>query len=172
MFLSDTSDTPDCQQVLSPEALPGPPGQEVRLFSQEVELLTRQNEALHQRHQEMLNELAEADREIERLKLEVSGRTSDTHRFPEEPGRPGVEDLERELDSRSQELLEAQALITSLEEHLRVTEALLQSDVPNGECDKMLDGHLLQSLDDTETELSEVDRQLQPSEGTLRSSGQ
>lgn len=124
MLLSPTSDTPDCQQVLSPEALPGPPGQEVRLLSQEVELLTRQNEALHQRNQEMLNQLTEADREIERLKLELGGRTTDTHRFPEEPGKPGVEDLERELDSRSQELLEAQALITSLEEHLRVTEAV------------------------------------------------
>lgn len=106
MLLSPTSDTPDCQQVLSPEALPGPPGQEVKLLSQEVALLTRQNEALHHCNQEMLNQLREADHEIERLKLELSGRTTENSSVPrrarktwggrsgegvglKEPGAPG-----------------------------------------------------------------------------------
>lgn len=101
-----------------------PPDQAVvRRLSQEVELLTSQNEALNQRNQEMLNQLTEADREIERLKAELSSRYTEPHHLPEveQLEQTGGGDLERELNLRNQQLLEAQSLITSLEENLRET---------------------------------------------------
>lgn len=149
----------------------------VRKLSQEVELLTDQNRALNQHNQEMLNQLTEADREIERLKAELSGRYEESrHAFPEEEqlGRSGVEDLERELSLRNQELLEAQNLITSLEEHLRETEMLLRLNEPadsdgatpeENEGTEEAEGYLLQAA---EAELSELDRQLGLSEDTCR----
>lgn len=151
----------------------------LRKLSQEVELLTDQNQALNQRNQEMLNQLTEADREIERLKAELSGRYEESrHAFPEEEqlGRSGVEDLERELSLRNQELLEAQNLITSLEEHLRETEMLLRlnepadSDGATSEENKGTgaEGHLLQGFKAAEAELSELERQLGLSEDTCR----
>lgn len=113
-----------------------PPDQAVlRRLSQEVELLTSQNEALNQRNQEMLNQLTEADREIERLKAELSSRYTEPHHLPEveQLEQTGVGDLERELNLRNQQLLEAQSLIASLEENLRETEALLQLSIPGQE---------------------------------------
>lgn len=113
-----------------------PPDQAVvRRLSQEVELLTSQNEALNQRNQEMLNQLTEADREIERLKAELSSRYIEPHHLPEveQLEQTGGGDLERELNLRNQQLLEAQSLIASLEENLRETEALLQLNVPGQE---------------------------------------
>ena len=113
-----------------------PPDQAVlRRLSQEVELLTSQNEALNQRNQEMLNQLTEADREIERLKAELSSRYTEPHHLPEveQLEQTGVGDLERELSLRNQQLLEAQSLIASLEENLRETEALLQLSIPGQE---------------------------------------
>uniref|UniRef100_W5MY56 Myosin phosphatase Rho interacting protein n=1 Tax=Lepisosteus oculatus TaxID=7918 RepID=W5MY56_LEPOC len=43
----------------------------VKRLAQEVELLTNENEVLNQRYQEIVNQLTEADREIERLKIEL-----------------------------------------------------------------------------------------------------
>lgn len=152
----------------------------VRKLSQEVEQLTDQNQALNQRNQELLNQLTEADREIERLKAELSGRCKESRRpFPEEeqPGHSGVEDLERELSLRNQELLEAQSFITSLEETLREMEMLLQLNGPadsegttpeeDGVTEKAA-GYLLQGLKAAEAELSELERQLGLSEETRR----
>ncbi|XP_026181532.1 myosin phosphatase Rho-interacting protein-like isoform X2 [Mastacembelus armatus] len=154
-----------------------PPDQAVvRKLSQEVELLTSQNEALNQRNQEMLNQLTEADREIERLKAELSSRYPEPHHLPEvEQQGKTREDLERELSLRKQELLEAQMVITSLGENLRETEALLQLNIPTEteesgeerhECAKKADEYLLQCFEATETRLTELERQLDQSELT------
>lgn len=182
----------DCQQVpssktqinnseyssLTLEEQHVPPDQAaVRKLSREVELLTGQNEALNQRNQEMLNQLTEADREIERLKAELSSRYAEPHHFPEEEqlGHTGVEDLERELNLRNQELLEAQTLITSLEENLRETEALLQLNAPaeaegtgreTSERAEKAEGYLLRCLEATEAKLLELERRLGGSEVT------
>lgn len=152
----------------------------LKTLSQEVELLTEQNQALNQRNQEMLNQLTEADREIEGLKAELSGRYEDPrHALAEEerPGHSGLENLERELSLRNQELLEAQSLISSLEEHLRETETLLRLNGPadsegttpeeNGVTDKA-EENPLQGFKAAEAELSELDRRLRLSEETCR----
>ncbi|XP_070703743.1 myosin-10-like [Pempheris klunzingeri] len=157
-----------------------PPDQAmVKSLSQEVELLTSQNEALNQRNQEMLHQLTEADREIERLKAELGSRYSEPHPFPEveQLGQTGVEDVERELSLRNQQLLEAQTLITSLEENLMETEALLQLNVPaereepeqeKSESADKAEGYLLQCLEAAEAKLTELERRLDESELTCR----
>ncbi|XP_018517058.1 myosin phosphatase Rho-interacting protein [Lates calcarifer] len=146
-----------------------PPDQAiVRRLSQEVELLTSQNEALNQRNQEMLNQLTEADREIERLKAELSSRYTEPHHLPEveQQGEMRLEDLERELSLRTQELLEAQTLITSLEENLRETEVLLQTNVPTEreETGEEKEGYLLRCFEATEAKLTELEKRLDQSE--------
>ncbi|XP_028267427.1 myosin phosphatase Rho-interacting protein-like isoform X2 [Parambassis ranga] len=148
----------------------------LRRLSQEVELLTGQNEALNQRNQEMVNQLTEADREIERLKAELSSRYTEPHHLPEveQQGKTRLEDLERELSLKNQELLEAQILITTLKDKLRETEALLPlSDL--SETDKVeesetkksaekTEGYLLRCFEATEARLTELERQLKKSE--------
>eukprot|EP00064_Thunnus_orientalis_P017990 superscaffoldBa00003991_g18077 len=157
-----------------------PPDQVIlRRLSQEVELLTSQNEALNQRNQEMLNQLTEADREIERLKAELSSRYTEPHHLPEveQLGQTHVQDLERELSMREQQLQEAQTLITSLEENLRDTETLLQMGVTTeteetgqeeSDCAKKAEGYLLRCFEATEAKLTELERQLDQSELTCR----
>ncbi|KAF0033239.1 hypothetical protein F2P81_015529 [Scophthalmus maximus] len=150
----------------------------VRRLSQEVELLTGQNEALNQRNQEMLNQLTEADREIERLKAELSSRYTDAHHLPEVEQQgsvgPEEEDLEKELSARTQELAEAQALIASLKENLRETEEL-RRDVPaekeaTGEekSDQRAEAYLLRCFEATEAKLTQLERQLDQSESNRR----
>ncbi|XP_008292033.1 myosin phosphatase Rho-interacting protein-like isoform X2 [Stegastes partitus] len=147
----------------------------VKKLSLEVELLTSQNEALNQRNQEMLNQLTEADREIERLKAELSSRYTEPHHLPEveQQGKTRLEDLEQELSLRNQELLEAQTLITSLEENLKETEVLLQlSDQSEAEEPKdenktgaeKTEGYLLRCFEATEAKLTELETQLNKSE--------
>ncbi|GAA6222069.1 myosin phosphatase Rho-interacting protein-like [Lates japonicus] len=150
-----------------------PPDQAMlRRLSQEVELLTSQNEALNQRNQEMLNQLTEADREIERLKAELSSRYTEPHHLPEveQQGKMRLEDLERELSLRTQELLEAQTLITSLEENLRETEVLLQTNVPTEreETGEEKEGYLLRCFEATEAKLTELERRLDQSEANYK----
>ncbi|KAL2101655.1 hypothetical protein ACEWY4_003416 [Coilia grayii] len=97
---------------------------------EEVMSLTRQNEALNQRNQEMVHQLTEADREIERLRLELElckrqdGRPhlSDL----EEPLSTRVECLESELREKCAELQEAQAQLTAQTEKLMETLTQLQ----------------------------------------------
>ncbi|KAL6102461.1 uncharacterized protein ACO6RY_02070 [Pungitius sinensis] len=140
-----------------------------RRLSQEVELLTGQNEALNRRNQEMLNQLTEADREIERLKAELSSRYTEPHHLPEveQLGRTRVEDLESELRARDQQLLEAQTVIASLEENLKETEELLQLSVPR-EAEEENKGYLLRCFEATEAKLTELERKLDQSEQTCR----
>ncbi|XP_062264957.1 myosin phosphatase Rho-interacting protein-like isoform X1 [Platichthys flesus] len=137
----------------------------VRRLSQEVELLTSQNGALNQRNQEMLNQLTEADREIERLKAELSSRYTEAHHLPEveQQGNMRAEDLERELSLRNQELLEAQTLITSL------TEAMLQLNVEEEEAggekhDPKSEGYLLRCFEAIEAKTTELERHINRSE--------
>lgn len=120
---SPECDHPGCRQELSSEAPPGSPEREVNQLSQDVELLTRQNEALNQLNREMLNQLTEADREIERLKSELSSRFMETQLFFDDSRRM-VEDLETEVRSRTQQLVDAQALITSMEKRLEEPAAI------------------------------------------------
>lgn len=142
-----------------------------------MELLTSQNEALNQRNQEMLNQLTEADREIERLKAELSSRQAEPRHLPEEEEeqeqqqQPGLEDLQRELSLRNQELLEAQTLITSLEENLRETEALLRLNTEGTGREEVkgaeeAEEDLVPCLEAGEETLSASERQLSQSEET------
>ncbi|KAK1877295.1 Myosin phosphatase Rho-interacting protein [Dissostichus eleginoides] len=142
----------------------------VRRLSQEVELLTSQKEALNQRNQEMLNQLTEADREIERLKVELSSRYTEPHHLPEveQLGQTRVEVLEMEVSSREQQLLEAQTLIASLEENLRETEAMLQLNSPTEGAPQESKGYLLRCFEATEAKLTALEKQLEQSEATCR----
>ncbi|CAB1418969.1 unnamed protein product [Pleuronectes platessa] len=149
-----------------------PPDQAmVRRLSQEVELLTSQNGALNQRNQEMLNQLTEADREIGRLKAELSSRYTEAHHLPEveQQGNMRAEDLERELSLRNQELLEAQTLITSLTDIMRGTEAMLQLNAEEEEAggeknDPKSEGYLLRCFEATEAKITELERHIIRSE--------
>ncbi|KAL0993344.1 hypothetical protein UPYG_G00106410 [Umbra pygmaea] len=100
----------------------------LRRLAQEVELLSNQNKALNQRNQEMLNQLTEADREIERLKARLSSKYSgsDFHPKAEQHSQAKVEGLEGELCRRDQQLQEAQCLVDSLDQRLRDTELQLR----------------------------------------------
>ncbi|CAB1342068.1 unnamed protein product [Coregonus sp. 'balchen'] len=100
----------------------------MRRLSQEVELLSSQNEALNQRNQEMLNQLTEADREIERLKAELITQYSGPQFLPEveQHSQAKVEGLEKELRRRDQQLQEAQSLLASMDQRLKETEVQLQ----------------------------------------------
>ncbi|KAJ4932582.1 hypothetical protein JOQ06_011000 [Pogonophryne albipinna] len=142
----------------------------VSRLSQEVELLTSQKEALNQRNQEMLNQLTEADREIERLKVELSSRYTEPSHLPEveQLGQTRVDVLEMEVSSREQQLLEAQTLIASLEENLRETEAMLQLNSPTEGAPQESKGYLLRCFEATEAKLTALEKQLEQSEATCR----
>ncbi|KAM9391629.1 uncharacterized protein KZ484_003170 [Pholidichthys leucotaenia] len=148
----------------------------MRLY-QEVEILTTQNEALNQHNQEMLNQLTEADREIERLKAELSSRYTEPHQLPEvdEQGKTRLQDLERELNLRNQELLEAQMLFASLEKHLKEAEVMLLQIKGSAEREKTAEndskkaeGYLRRCFEATEAKLMELENQLVQSELNCR----
>nr|CAG5930995.1 unnamed protein product [Menidia menidia] len=147
----------------------------VKTLSKELELLSHQNAALHQHNQEVLNQLTEADREIERLKAELSSRYTEPHHLPEveQQEKMRLEDLEKELSLRNQELLEAQMLIMSLRE----SEALTQlknltgsegSEDENKNNTEKTDGYLLRCFEATEAKLTELERQLEESRLSCR----
>ncbi|XP_017567479.2 myosin phosphatase Rho-interacting protein-like isoform X2 [Pygocentrus nattereri] len=94
----------------------------VNRFSQEAEGLARQNEALKQHNQELLNQLAEANREIDRLKAELRHQPNDCQ--PELESM--VEPLEMELSRNREKLQEAQNKLAELEEHLKDTQREVQ----------------------------------------------
>ncbi|XP_077415244.1 uncharacterized protein LOC144044604 isoform X2 [Vanacampus margaritifer] len=142
---------------------------DVRKLSQEVEILGCQKEALNQRNQEMLNQLSEADREIQRLKEELNLRCA-------EPLPNKMEHLEQELLEKDRQLLEAQTLITSLEDRLGDAEVLLRrqeveeeasvNDVVAGSGNT--EGFLLRCFQATEAKLTELERKLSQSELSCR----
>ncbi|XP_034045799.1 myosin phosphatase Rho-interacting protein-like [Thalassophryne amazonica] len=154
----------------------------IRRLSQEVELLTSKNQALNQRNQELLNQLAEADREITRMKSELTSRYLGPHHFDIEQKR--VEDLKKELTMRSQQLLENQMLLSTLEEQLQDTEVLLQLreskleglDSPaesedkdeKQQCAKSPGVHLLQHINSIKLIVTELKRRLDQSEAKCK----
>lgn len=112
----------------------------VGMLSQRVELLTGENEALRQRCQEIVNQLTEADREIDRLKAELMSQQGGKphHQEPEELKRLKEElaenkanaidreYYERELNEKSLRLHEALVTLEELGNTLKDTEKKLQ----------------------------------------------
>ncbi|XP_024912912.1 myosin phosphatase Rho-interacting protein isoform X4 [Cynoglossus semilaevis] len=112
----------------------------VGILSQRVELLTNENEALKQRCQEIVNQLTEADREIDRLKAELNSQQGSRqhHLAVEELKRVKAElaenqaiaidreYYERELNEKSLRLHEALVTLEDLGNSLKETEKKLQ----------------------------------------------
>uniref|UniRef100_A0AAY4BVL1 PH domain-containing protein n=1 Tax=Denticeps clupeoides TaxID=299321 RepID=A0AAY4BVL1_9TELE len=95
-------------------------------LSQRVELLTSENEALNQRYQEILNQLREADREIDRLKSEAAdGEWQPVRRLQMDVSSFEQGFYERELSLKSQKLEEALANLEVLGNSLKETEKQL-----------------------------------------------
>ncbi|XP_072523647.1 uncharacterized protein mprip isoform X1 [Salminus brasiliensis] len=108
-----------------------------RGLSQRVEILTSENEALNQCYQEIVNQLREADREIDRLKAELQRLQSG---YPYQQGRENQDMLEKEnkevtavksfyeqeLDDKSKQLQEALIKLEVLGHSLKDTEKRLQ----------------------------------------------
>ncbi|KAG5262656.1 hypothetical protein AALO_G00277400 [Alosa alosa] len=105
-----------------------------RGLSQRVELLTTENEALNQRYQEIVNQLREADREIERLKTElrVQGRQEQLGTLNQTKVKQVIDSsvdrdfYERELNAKSRKLQEALVKLEELGNNLKDTEKRLQ----------------------------------------------
>ncbi|XP_061086288.1 protein outspread isoform X2 [Conger conger] len=112
---------------------------EFRRLSQQVELLTNENKVLNQRSQEILNQLTEADREIERLKAELFNQQGGQQHIlvveelnqvkaklaEREADSFDREICERELNKKSQKLQEALIRIEVLSTNLKDTEKKL-----------------------------------------------
>ncbi|XP_034425775.1 myosin phosphatase Rho-interacting protein isoform X3 [Hippoglossus hippoglossus] len=112
----------------------------VGMLSQRVELLTNENGALKQRCQEIVNQLTEADREIDRLKAELISQQGGKqhHLVMEELKRLKAElaenqanaidreYYERELNEKSLRLHEALVTLEELGNTLKDTEKKLQ----------------------------------------------
>uniref|UniRef100_A0A1A8F381 PH domain-containing protein n=1 Tax=Nothobranchius korthausae TaxID=1143690 RepID=A0A1A8F381_9TELE len=141
----------------------------VKHLSQEVEELTKQNKALDQQNQEMINQLMEADREIERLKAELGSKLSEARLLSElKLKAKTMDDLEKQLSLRNQELLDVQTLISSLG-----TEGLKSAaEAPVGEkcrrSSETSEACPLQCLQAAETTLMKVEKQLEESTQTCR----
>ena len=110
------------------------------MLFQRIELLTCENEALKQRCQEIVNQLTEADREIDRLKVELIGQQGgrqqhqdmeELKRLKEELAENKAsaidrEYYERELNEKSLRLHEALVTLEELGNTLKATEKKLQ----------------------------------------------
>ncbi|XP_047673467.1 myosin phosphatase Rho-interacting protein isoform X1 [Tachysurus fulvidraco] len=155
-----------------------------RGLCQRVELLTSENEALNQQYQEIVNQLREADREIDRLKAELhrlqSGQQYQQSRENQDVIEPGdkeaVKNLyEQELLDKSQKLEEALIKLEVLGNSLKDTEKKLQLkeatlkglgfQVPENENDdestESEKDHLRHHLEIIESKLSEKEKLLQ-----------
>lgn len=95
---------------------------------QEVADLSHQNEALNQRNQEMVHQLTEADREIERLRAEIDEKQADRLQLSalEELTSGRLERLENKLREKCLELQEVQAQLGLQSEKLRNALSQLQ----------------------------------------------
>lgn len=112
----------------------------IGMLSQRAELLTSENEALKQRCQEIVNQLTEADREIDRLKVELNSQQGgkqyhqdmvELNRLKEELAENKAiaidrEYYERELNEKSLRLHEALVTLEELGNTLKDTEKKLQ----------------------------------------------
>ncbi|KAF4106944.1 myosin phosphatase Rho-interacting protein [Onychostoma macrolepis] len=157
--------------------------------SQQVELLASENVALNQRYQEILNQLREADREIDRLKAELC-RIRSSQQYPQSKVDQEQEDketseknvCERELYEKSQKLQEALIKLETLGNNLKDTEKRLQlkeatlrglgfqvavSENDDKELDSETDD-LKRQLEVLQSKLLEKDKQLQNAEQVCR----
>ncbi|KAI4886697.1 hypothetical protein NFI96_021391 [Prochilodus magdalenae] len=134
-----------------------------RGLSQRVELLTSENEALNQRYQEIVNQLREADREIDRLKAELQ-RLQSGHQY--QLGRENQEVMEQEdkgviafKNFYEQELDD---------KSLKLQEALEKLEVSENEDDESLleKEHLRHRIEVLESKLSEKEELLQSANQT------
>ncbi|KAF4085257.1 hypothetical protein AMELA_G00115370 [Ameiurus melas] len=160
----------------------------IRGLSQKVELLTSENEALNQRYQEIVNQLREADREIDRLKAELqSGKQYEKSRVNQDVIGAGDKEAfkslyEQELLDKSQKLEEALLKLESLGNSLKDTEKKLQLkeatlkglgfQVPVNEKDdessELEKEHLRHHIEMIESKLSEKEKLLRSVEQICR----
>ncbi|KAG1935636.1 myosin phosphatase Rho-interacting protein [Pimephales promelas] len=154
-------------------------------LSQQVELLANENVALHQRYQEIVNQLREADREIDRLKAELCRlrrnpqyQQANVNQEREDKGTADKNVYERELDEKSQKLQEALNKLEALGNNLKDTEKRLQLKeatlrglgfqvVESEKGDKELDlekDELKRQFEILQSELSEKEKKLQNAE--------
>ncbi|XP_050979733.1 myosin phosphatase Rho-interacting protein isoform X2 [Labeo rohita] len=155
-------------------------------LSQQVELLASENVALNQRYQEIVNQLREADREIDRLKAELC-RLRSSQQYPQSNEQEDKETseknvYERELYEKSQKLQEALVKLETLGNNLKDTEKRLQLKeatlrglgfqvAESEKDDKTFDletDDLKRQLEVLQSKLSEKDKQLQNAEQVCR----
>ncbi|XP_072568399.1 uncharacterized protein mprip isoform X1 [Paramormyrops kingsleyae] len=163
----------------------------VRKLSQKVELLTSENEGLNQRYQEIMNQLTEADREIERLKEKLLNQQGGQEHLlvveklnqvkaqlaEKEANSVDHEIFERELSKKSQKLQETLVKLEVLGNNLKETERKLhlKEATLSGlgfqmgkENDRELlleeKAQLLHRLETTEAQLSELEKKLHTTE--------
>lgn len=97
-----------------------------RDLSQQVELLANENVALNQRYQEIVNQLREADREIDRLKAELDRLRCNVIQDTTKQEDKETDVYEQALDQKSQQLQEALIKLEVLGNNLKETEKRLQ----------------------------------------------
>ncbi|XP_016102830.1 myosin phosphatase Rho-interacting protein-like [Sinocyclocheilus grahami] len=153
-------------------------------LSQQVELLANENVALNQRYQEIVNQLREADREIDRLNAELC-RLCSSQQYPQANVNQVQEEknvYERELHEKSQKLQEALIKLETLgnslkdsEKRLQLKEATLRGlgfqVAESQHDDKELDvetDELKRQLEVLQSKLSEKEKQLQNAEQVCR----
>uniref|UniRef100_A0A1A8JBP4 Zgc:175222 n=4 Tax=Nothobranchius kuhntae TaxID=321403 RepID=A0A1A8JBP4_NOTKU len=141
----------------------------VKHLSQEVEELTKQNKALDQQNQEMINQLMEADREIERLKAELGSKLSEARLLSElKLQAKTMDDLEKQLSLRNQELLDVRTLISSLGTEGLKSAAEAPVEEKCRRSSETSEEGPLQCLQAAETKLMKVEKQLEESTQTCR----
>uniref|UniRef100_A0A673IQ06 Myosin phosphatase Rho-interacting protein-like n=1 Tax=Sinocyclocheilus rhinocerous TaxID=307959 RepID=A0A673IQ06_9TELE len=153
-------------------------------LSQQVELLANENIALNQRYQEIVNQLREADREIDRLNAELC-RLCSSQQYPQANMNQVQEEenvYERELHEKSQKLQDALIKLETLGNSLKDTEKRLQLKeatlrglgfqvAESQNDDKELDvetDELKRQLEVLQSKLSEKEKQLQNAEQVCR----
>lgn len=122
----------------------------IGMLSQRVELLTSENEAMKQRCQEIVNQLTEADREIDRLKAELISQQGGKqhHLVIEELKRLKAELAENQANAIDREYYEGELN----EKSLRLHEALV-------------------TLEELGNTLKDTEKKLQLKEATLKGLG-
>lgn len=122
----------------------------IGMLSQRVELLTSENEAMKQRCQEIVNQLTEADREIDRLKAELISQQGGKqhHLVVEELKRLKAELAENQANAIDREYYEGELN----EKSLRLHEALV-------------------TLEELGNTLKDTEKKLQLKEATLKGLG-
>ncbi|KAL6475240.1 hypothetical protein MHYP_G00162800 [Metynnis hypsauchen] len=162
-----------------------------RGLAQKVELLTSENEALNQRYQEIVNQLREADREIDRLKAELQ-RLQSGHQYHLDRENQSMMDqedkdvlafknsYEQELNDKSQKLQEALAKLEVLghslkdiEKRLQLKEATLKGlgfqASENEDDESLLEKEQLRNhIEVIESKLSEKEKLLQSADQTCK----